>query len=97
MLGKVIPINGKSEYIRDIPDFFDELFRKGVIDLFTVDTLKEEFENECNKYYTELIDNLNKRARELDMAISDLSDAKDDIESAMDSIHTEILISQGKI
>lgn len=97
MLGKVIPINGKLEYIRDIPDFFDELFHKGVIDLFTVDTLKEEFENECNKNYTELINSLNKRARELDIAISDLSDAKDDIESAVDSIHTEILISQGKI
>lgn len=97
MLGKVIPINGKSEYIRDIPDFFDELFRKGVIDLFTVDTLKEEFENECNKESTELINNLNKRVRELSVAISDLSDAKDDIESAIDSIHTEILISQEKI
>lgn len=75
-INKGLRINNEPFYCRDIPEFFDELFYKGVIDSFDRDTLVEEYNKNLVEGRNETIGKIGSCRK----AIEDITDQLDDIE-----------------
>lgn len=86
-INKGLRINNELFYCRDIPEFFDELFYKGVIDSFDRDTLVEEYNKNLVEGRNETIGKIGSCRK----VIGDITDQLDDIEYQLHDLKDELI------
>ena len=74
MIAKNLEINGRTTYIRDLRDFFRELFIQKNIDLYTMDILNDELEVVSRPDPNEIIEDLKEENETLQWDNENLED-----------------------
>lgn len=93
-INKGLKINNEPFYCRNIPEFFDELFYKGVIDSFDRDTLVEEYNKNLVEGRNETIGKIGscrKAIGDITDLLDDLTDQLDDIEYRLHDLKDELI------
>ena len=88
MINKILEINGKKEYIRDLPELFRVLFLNKIIDLYTEDILKDELDLVSHPDPDERIEELEEKVDDLEWEKESLEDKVMDLEDRMDKIYS---------
>lgn len=87
MINKILEINGKKEYIRDLPELFRVLFLNKIIDLYTEDILKDELDLVSHPDPDERIDELEEKVDDLEWEKESLEDKVIELKERISKIY----------